>query len=79
MIQIDSGVIITALIAIISLAAWVGSLAQKVKGHGKAIENNRTASVHALERLHTENREDHQMIFNKLEQIRSEIRNGHGG
>ena len=78
MIQIDTGVVITALIALISLAAWVGSLAQKVRGHGKAIETNRSASEHALERLHIENREDHQKIYDKLGEIQNDVRNGRG-
>ena len=65
MFQIDTGVVITALIAIISLAAWVGSLSQRVRRSEKDIDCDRK-----------DNRQDHQMIFEKLEEINKYIRNG---
>lgn len=64
MIQIDTGLlasIITILITIIGLAAWTGALSQKVSHHEKAWLNNR---------------EDHNKIFNKLDEINKYIRNG---
>ena len=69
-------IIVSAVIALVSLSAWVGSLAQKVRGHDKTIENNRKKAEHDLERLHTENREDHRQIFTKLEEINQYLRNG---
>ena len=65
MMQIETGVVITGLSAIIGLSAWVGALSQKVNGHDKIIEDTRR-----------ENREDHQQIFSKLEEINKYIRNG---
>ena len=58
------GIVITVLMAIIALAAAWGALAQKVRKHD--IE---------LDRQHSENREDHQQIFNKLEEINNYLRN----
>jgi hypothetical protein len=68
MADIDTGIIavlVTVLLSIISLSAWLGSLSQKVKGHDKSIE-----------KIHTENREDHHLIFTKLEEINLFLRNG---
>ena len=76
MIPFDTGVVITALIAIISLSAWVGSLSQRVKGHTKTIENNRKQVDTNMERLRTENREDHRMIYAKLEELNLFLRHG---
>ena len=64
----DSGMIavsVTVLIAIIGLAASLGALSQKVKGHDREINANRL-----------ENREDHRQIFCKLDEINKYIRNG---
>jgi hypothetical protein len=57
--------LLAVFISLISLAAWVGALSQKVKGHDKSIE-----------KIHTENREDHQKIFTKLEEVNLFLRNG---
>ena len=65
MLQIDMGVAITAMIALISLAAWVGSLSQRVKRSEKDINCDRK-----------DNRQDFQRIFEKLEEINKYIRNG---
>uniref|UniRef100_A0A6M3KK15 Uncharacterized protein n=1 Tax=viral metagenome TaxID=1070528 RepID=A0A6M3KK15_9ZZZZ len=68
MIQIDTGmlgVIVTVLLAIIGLAAGLGALSQRVNQHDKDILSNRK-----------ENREDHQQIFTKLDEINKLIRNG---
>lgn len=89
MIQIDPGgvmaSIITVLLAIISLAAWMGALSQRVKGINsktdrdkqvtdKLIEANRREAEKSMERLHTENRDDHQKIFAKLEEVNLYLR-----
>lgn len=79
MMQIDTGllsVIITVLLAIISLAAWMGSLSQKVRGQGEDIEINRKLAEKERERIHIENRQDHQQIFSQLKDIENFIRNG---
>lgn len=68
MMQIDSGIVaifVTLLLSIVSLAAWLGSLSQRVKGNDDAVE-----------RIHIENRDDHQKIYAKLEQVNSFLRNG---
>ena len=77
--QIDTGILasaITVLLTIIGLAAWIGALGQKVRGHDKTIANNRSEVDKAMERLHIENREDHKQIFAKLDQINETIKNG---
>jgi len=61
-------IIITILLSIIGLAVAWGALGQKVKRHDKDID-----------RLHSENREDHRQIFNKLEEINAYIRNSKNG
>lgn len=90
MIQIDSamlGIIITVLISLLGLAAALGALWQRDKGQDKTIEDNRlqiekTVEDHrrmremAIERLHTENREDHRQIFGQLAEINMTLRNG---
>jgi len=79
MIQIDTGILVifvTVLLSIISLAAWLGALSQKVRGQGDTIEDNRKVAEMARERIHIENREDHRQIFDQLEKINSFIRNG---
>jgi len=79
MIQIDTGVLaifVTVLLSIISLAAWLGALSQKVKGQSETIENNRKQAEKERERIHIENRQDHIQIFNELKILSSLIRNG---
>ena len=79
MIQIDTGMLaifITVLLSIISLAAWLGALSQKVRGQGDTIDDNRKVAEMARERIHVENREDHTRIFDELKELSSLIRNG---
>lgn len=62
--QIDSGivgVVVTVLIALLSLSFWVGTLSQRVKQNENGREQNRI---------------DHQLLFSKLEEINRYIRNG---
>ncbi len=58
-------IIITVLITLLGMAVAWGSLGQRVNEHDKM-----------LERLHSENRQDHQQIFNKLDEINQFMRNG---
>ena len=71
MIQIDAGlaaIFITILFALLGMAAAWGTLSQKVK-------NN----YHQIDANYKQNREDHQMIFNKLSEIQHDLRNGAKG
>lgn len=74
MIQIDAplaAILITTLIALLGMAVAWGTLREKVKNNCKDIESN-----------YKQNREDHQMLFNKMEDIQRDVRNGqrnHGG
>ena len=64
MLQIDTGIlaaVITILVSIIGLSAWVGALSQRVKAN----ENGRE-----------QNRADHQLIYTKLEEINKYLRDG---
>jgi hypothetical protein len=69
MIQIDPGgvmaTIITVMLSIIGLASWLGALSQKVKGHDRTID-----------KLHAENRQDHQLIYGELKALNRYLRNG---
>jgi len=56
---------ITTFIALLSFAAWVGALHQKVKQNKEDIASDRR-----------DNRNDHRLIFDKLEEINMYIRNG---
>ena len=60
-----AGIIITVLLAVISLAAWVGALSQRVRRNELDIIEDRNL-----------NRGDHQLMFNKLEEINLYLRNG---
>ena len=67
--QIDTGMLaifVTVLITIIGLSASLGALSQKVKNHGEQISSDRK-----------DNRDDHQQMFNKLDEINNYMRNGH--
>uniref|UniRef100_A0A6H2A561 Uncharacterized protein n=1 Tax=viral metagenome TaxID=1070528 RepID=A0A6H2A561_9ZZZZ len=79
MIQVSNEMLatmVTVLLAVIGLAAWVGALAQKVRGQDKSIEDNRKIAERERERIHIENREDHRQIFDQLDKINTFIRNG---
>lgn len=68
MIQIDAPVLaifITILLSLMGMAAGWGSLHEKVKHNCKDIEANAR-----------QNREDHQLIFNKLDSIQHDLKNG---
>jgi len=64
--QLDVGMIailITILLALLAMSAAWGALRERVKHNKEAISDDRQT-----------NREDHQQIFNKLDEI---LRNGH--
>jgi len=68
MIEINwagAGVIITAFVSLMCLAAWVGTISEKVKRNSKDI---------ALDR--DKNSQEHQRIFDKLDIMRDMIKNG---
>ncbi len=69
---LDTGMIailVTILMALLGIAVAWGALSQRVHNQDITIEANRKLSEHEIERLHTENREDHRLIFTKLEEI----------
>ena len=75
MLQIDTGIIatiITVLFTLMGLAAGLGALSQKVKSHDKDISAINTIN----ETTRFENRQEHQQIFNKLEDINKFVRTG---
>ncbi len=79
--QIDTGmaaILVTVLLALLGLAMAWGALGQKVSRHDITIKENRENVEKDIERLHTENREDHRQIFTKLEEIQRFMR-GCGG
>jgi len=61
-----AGIIISSLISMICLAAWVGAISEKVKHNEKSIAD-----------YAKQNREDHRTIFDKLDYLRDLIKNGH--
>ena len=69
MIEINwaaAGVVITALISLMGLSAWVGMISEKVKRNSKDIASDRD-----------KNSQEHQRIFDKLDSLRDMIENGH--
>ncbi len=62
-------ILVTVLLALFGIAVAWGALGQRVTNQDKTIEANRKSSERDIERLHTENREDHRQIFSKLEEI----------
>lgn len=67
MIQMDAplaAIFVTILLALLGFAAAWGVLTEKVRNNRKDIESNRR-----------ENRQDHQQIFAKLDDIKKEIAN----
>ncbi len=74
-VNIDSGIVavcVTVLLAILGLAAAWGALGQRVKQHEKDISDNRCE----MDTFRKENRDDHRVIYDKLEEINKYIRNG---
>ena len=58
------GVVITVLLALLGFAGACGILSERVKNNRIDIDADRK-----------QNRDDHRLIFSKLEEIRNEIRN----
>jgi len=76
------GVIITGLMALLALAYGYGVLSNRVKGNSRDIEKQETAHKEIMSQIRCEfkayqlnNREDHSMIFQKLDKI---LLNGKG-
>ena len=76
------GVIITVLIALLTMAYGYGVLSNKVKVNAKDIEKQEVAHKELITQIRCEfkayqlnNREDHSMIFQKLDKI---LQNGSG-
>ncbi len=70
--EIDTGtlaILVSVLLAIMGLATAWGALGQKVNHQGQEIKENRDTTIKEIETLHKENREDHQRIFDKLEEM----------
>ena len=70
--QIDAaiiGVVVTALIALIGLAAWVGGLAQKVKGEKEERKEGIALIRSEFKSYQIDNKGDHGKIFDKLDEI----------
>ena len=69
MFEIEPAIGVTVLITIVSLAAWVGALGQKVKGNRTDIDKNEQASIMAFNTLKKENNDSHEKLFDKCDDI----------
>ncbi len=69
-------IFITVLLAVLGLAAAWGALSQRVSNQDAKIDVNQKSTEKEMERMHSENREDHRQIFSKLEEINAYLRNG---
>lgn len=66
---IDAGttaIMVTVLLALITMGAAWGTLRERVSKTSEEVKLNRV-----------ENRQEHKHLFEKLEEIRAEIKNGH--
>jgi len=70
-------IIITVLIAMLGLAATLGALHQKVSRNVKDISFNRSETRKLIDELRLENKVDHGLIFNKLDELNKYLRNEH--
>ncbi len=80
--ELDAGlvaILVTILMALLGVAAAWGALGQRVSNQDRTIEANRQSTDHDIERLHTENRDDHRQIFSKLEEINRYMQEDHNG
>ena len=69
MIDLEPAIIVTTIVTLVSLSAWVGSLSQKVKGNRTDIDKNEQASVRAYNSLKKENNDSHEKLFDKCDEI----------
>ena len=86
MIEIDAAlaaIFITVLLALIAMGVAWGSLREKVNGNCRDIQTEKDSHKETITQIRAEfkayqlnNREDHSMIFNKLDKI---LQNGAGG
>ena len=87
-IQFDAalaGTIVTVLLALLGLAYGYGSLSNRVTTNAKDIDRNKTEQAEICYQIRCEfksyqldNKGDHTMIFNKLEEINKFIRENKG-
>lgn len=61
-----AAIMITVLLSLVGMGVGWGTLRERVSHHSKAIETDRK-----------ENREEHHQLFQKLDEIKDEIKNGH--
>jgi len=84
MIELEPAIVITTMVTLVSLSAWVGSLAQKVKGNRKDIDKNEQASIMAFntlkkenndshDKIEKENNDSHEKLFDKCDEIGNEL------
>ena len=73
MFELEPAIVITTMVTLVSLSAWVGSLAQKVKGNRTDIDKNEDASIRAYNSLKKENNDSHEKLFDKLDHVGNEL------
>ncbi len=72
-------ILVSIIVALLGVAVAWGALSQRVSNQDSKIDANKKATEKDIERLHTENREDHRQIFSKLEEINRFMQGGKGG
>ena len=73
MIELEPAIVVTTMVTLVSLSAWVGGLSQKVKGNRADIDKNEQASIMAFNTLTKENNDSHEKLFDKLDHVGSEL------
>ncbi len=79
MIEINAGLVgvfVTVLFAIIGLAVGYGTLKEKVSNNRKDIDKERDNQKREMEKFAKENKDEHERIYNKLDEVNKYIRNG---
>ncbi len=72
-------ILVSIIVALLGVAVAWGALSQRVSNQDSKIDANKKATEKDIERLHTENREDHRHIFSKLEEINRFMQGGKSG
>ena len=73
MIELEPAIVVTTMVTLVSLSAWVGALGQRVKGNRKDIDKNEEASIRAFNTLKKENNDSHEKLFDKCDEIGNEL------
>ncbi len=79
MIEINAGLVgvfVTVLFAIIGLAVGYGTLREKVSQNRRDIDKERDNQKREMEKFAKENKDEHERIYNKLDEVNKYIRNG---